>query len=452
MKRGLHHALCALALAALAAGCGGGGGGISSPPNAGLLDLAFGAGGRLAQAPHLASQSLQAMVVDAAGNVFVTGSSSRGDFGVVKVNANGIPDPAFGVGGRSDVDIDGNHDQAVAIEIDDSGNLYVAGTTSSDPLGRKRFVVVKLRPDGTVAQDFGVGGRAVVEGAQSSLDASGLMRDSQGNLYVTGTVYPDGGGAAFAVAKLDAGGQRVTGFGAAGLLTIVFEQASHATANKSAVARDRLGNMYMGGTAFPGPGPSRIQTLSLAIAKIDPAGNLVAEFAGGGKLVMPVCPTGNASGARALAVDRDDGLYVAASTTSCGHPVAVDTMLKLDRRGQLVGSFGNNGVRYGTFGTTPADRGDINAIAVGPDGGIFVAGNGDGPPGCQTFRVAKLDSNGGLAPGFASNGVFRGVLYGIRVASALALAFDPEGRLYVGGDRAATCSMPSPFFELIRLK
>src|SRR5579871_3506709 len=144
-----------------------------------------------------------AITTDTAGNTYVTGSrlisvtglstgaSSLSDVFVKKLDPSGTILFTATISGKAS-------DQAAAIALDASGNIYVGGSTSSknfpirnalqtDPSPNNTGFIVKLSPDGgTVLYSTYFGG------AISLSSVNALATDSKGDLYVTGSTYsPD---------------------------------------------------------------------------------------------------------------------------------------------------------------------------------------------------------------------------------------------------------------------
>lgn len=145
-----------------------------------------------------------AIAVDNMGNVYVTGQSSATwgqmdfDFATIKYSPEG--DTLWvrrynGVGNFSDV--------ARAIAVDDSGNVYVTGSSAenSQPPYMTRFKTIKYNSLGDVVwmadyfYQLGDGGTPLA-----------ISLDHAGNVYVTGVSYSFASGGDFATIKYNASG------------------------------------------------------------------------------------------------------------------------------------------------------------------------------------------------------------------------------------------------------
>ncbi|MEI6948751.1 SBBP repeat-containing protein [Paraflavisolibacter sp. H34] len=148
--------------------------------------------------PGTGQHRATALAVDAAGNVYVTGQS-RGtaseDYATVKYNAAGVQQWAARYNGPAN-----SSDFARALAVDGSGNVYVTGHSFSTA-GRFDYLTVKYNAAG--AQQW----EARYDGPGHDLDeAHALAVDGSGNVYVAGqsagsSSFPD-----YATVKYSAAG------------------------------------------------------------------------------------------------------------------------------------------------------------------------------------------------------------------------------------------------------
>jgi hypothetical protein len=120
-----------------------------------------------------------ALAVDASGNVYVTGNSGpigNSDYATVKYNASGVQQWVARYDGPGK-----SYDDASAIALDAAGNIYVTGS-SADSNGFTDFATIKYNPSGS--QQW----IARYNGPEGYGDATaGIAVDGAGNVYVTGT-------------------------------------------------------------------------------------------------------------------------------------------------------------------------------------------------------------------------------------------------------------------------
>ena len=122
------------------------------------------------------------LVVDSTGNVYVTGQSPGGsngvndDYATVKYDSNGKELWVARYNGPANSD-----DEACGIAVDNSGNVYVAGSSVRARNGNRDYTTVKYNTNGNelwVAQYAGSG--------NDDNFASAVGLDKSGNVYVTG--------------------------------------------------------------------------------------------------------------------------------------------------------------------------------------------------------------------------------------------------------------------------
>ncbi len=121
-----------------------------------------------------------ALAVDGSGNVYVTGCSEGSvtgtDYATVKYGPNGVQQWVARYDGP-----ESSWDYAYALAVDGSGNVYVTGSSESSGTGYD-YATVKYGPDGA---ELWV---ARYNRQDSSRDnATALALDGSGNVYVTGT-------------------------------------------------------------------------------------------------------------------------------------------------------------------------------------------------------------------------------------------------------------------------
>ncbi|MGB5422521.1 MAG: hypothetical protein WBN03_10200, partial [Desulfobacterales bacterium] len=122
--------------------------------------------------------------VDAAGNVYVTGesigSSSNADYATIKYDPGGNELWVARYNGPGN-----SNDQAAALVVDAAGNVYVTGKNAGEKSDHSGYytdyATIKYDPDGNelwVARYSGPG--------NSNAKAAALAVDAAGNVYVTG--------------------------------------------------------------------------------------------------------------------------------------------------------------------------------------------------------------------------------------------------------------------------
>lgn len=306
---------------------------------------------------------------------------------------------------------------------DAAGNLYVAGSFAEAAGDDTDFVVVKLDANGFILTDWGDGGKKEIDFGGDDV-AEVVLVDASGNVFLAG--YSDASGAdEFAVAKLDATGALVDGFGDGGKRLYEFGGTSSAI---FAATFDASGKVLLAGTS------NVLGTYDFAVTRIDPdTSNVDAQFHDDGLALVGVgIGTDDVNG---IAVDANGDIVVAGSMLTEGFR-ADFAAIKLDATGHLVTGFGDGG-------KVTRDLSEYEfgfALALGHDGSIVVAGQ----TGTQVFRgnigIVKWTSDGTPDESFGDGGALVldvDPLSSINIDAAYDLAFDEAGYLYVAGSSDA---------------
>ena len=119
------------------------------------------------------------IAIDKFSNVYVTGGSSgigtRYDYATIKYNSTGGELWVERYNGPANY-----NDEAKAIAVDDSGNVFITGSSDGTSSDNQDYATIKYNTDGT-QQWLGR-----YDGAGGGDDAYALVLDRSGNLYVTG--------------------------------------------------------------------------------------------------------------------------------------------------------------------------------------------------------------------------------------------------------------------------
>lgn len=111
--------------------------------------------------PDLGSRDhTQGVAVQRDGKIVAAARTTGGDFGVARIDPAGNLDATFGTGGLATIDIGGD-DDADVVAVQGTGEIVVIGTSNVG--GSAKTAVAVLRPDGTLDQNFGIGGRYSLE-------------------------------------------------------------------------------------------------------------------------------------------------------------------------------------------------------------------------------------------------------------------------------------------------
>ncbi|HJW57363.1 MAG TPA: NHL repeat-containing protein [Burkholderiaceae bacterium] len=336
---------------------------------------------------------LKAIAVDAAGNVYVSESSTPDGNRIRKMTPAGQITDAAGAG--TGLSFDG-------IALDDAGNLYAAdaGNDVIYTITQAGAAVVLAGSPGVQGSDDGTG-----PAARFNLPHD-IVADAAGNLYVADTgnhtvrrIEPDGTVTTLAGTGMGRIYGSADGIGAAAQFT-----------NPQGVAADAQGNLYVADTAMH------------TIRRVTPAG-AVTTWAGSAGM------QGDADGVGAaarfnlptdVAVDASGNLYV----TDAGNR----TIRKVTPQGMVSTLAGSPGLRGTVDGTGAAARfTHPQGITIDPAGNLYVTDSED-----TTIRRITPQ---GVVTTFAGSLKFSGSADGIGAAAQLSsphgITIDQSGNLYV---------------------
>jgi len=366
-----------------------------------------------------------------------------------------------------------NEDGALSIGLDQSGNVYIAGYTSSidfpttSPLqtsngGQIDAFVTKLNATGT-ARVY-----STYIGGEGDDVAWGIAIDGSGNAYVAGETSSTNLPVVSPIQTQNAGQKdafilKINPSGSA----LVYSSYIGGEGDDVArgIAIDGSGNAYVAGetssTNLPVVSPIQTQNAGQKdgfILKINPSGNALvySTFLGG---------TGDDT-AYGIAVDGSGRAYIAGATNSVDFPMV--SPIQASNNGQLdafvskIASSGSS-VIYSTYlGGTLNDT--ANGIAVDASGNTYIAGETQSHD-FPTFNPFQAQNNTnsyyinlGPLDGFVtkintlgSEFVYSTYIGGAQVDYANAITIDVAGNAYItGGTYSDNFPMVKPIYGIFR--
>lgn len=340
-------------------------------------------------APSSEYNKATSVAVDAAGNVYVTGTSTT-DYVTIKYSTRGqqLWSTRYNGPGNS-------ADEPADLVLDATGNVYVTG--SSVGIGSDSdYATVKY--DGVSGQQLWV---ARYNGAGRSIDkASSLVLDATGNVYVTGSSY---GRADYVTLKYSPSGQQ--------LWDARYNGISNGGGSATDIAVDATGNVYITGYSFGSSTGYDYATVKYAATGEQ---QWASRYNG---------TNGRNDWATNLAVDATGNVFVTGRSYSGTALSSSDyATLKYSSTGQQLWEARYNG---------PGNGADVATdLAVDAAGNAYVTGYSDSSTSDESYDYATLKyatTNGQQLWTARYNGASNGV------DQANSLVLDATGNVYVTG-------------------
>src|SRR4051812_14918437 len=335
----------------------------------------------------------------------------------------GSLDPAFGDGGRVDLDFgDELAEQGVAFAIQADGKLLVAGKQTG--AGPSRFAVARYLANGEFDEGFGDHGHRVID-AGPNADATGVAVTAGGKIVLGGNA----GNGDFAVVRLRANGDPDTGFNHTGVMTFGFGSGSADEAFGVAVQAD--GKIVIAGSA------DRNGTSEFAVARVRKDGTLDPGFSGDGK-VKTAFGSSVDQRAEGLAVLQDGRVAVFGESHQGGGRGADFSLAVYRPNGTLNPQFSGDGRVITDFG----GGGFGYKVAEDADGKIVVAGETDTEESTCDWALARYKPGGNLDPSFGGDGKVV-TSFGTRCDIASGLMLQRDGKVVGAGSASDADSFDS---------
>jgi uncharacterized delta-60 repeat protein len=340
----------------------------------GSLDSTFGDGGKvvtniLGTDNDYAKAS--ALLLQPDGKLVAVGDAYSPDlghsvFGLVRYNADGTLDPAFGDGGKVLAAVDqqpsiSRNDTAHAAALAPDGKIVVGGVTGIYPTD---FGLMRFNADGSIDTSFGTAGRVTTDfGAADTIQGVAVLAD--GKILAAGYGGTEGGNEHedFALAQYTVDGSLDPSFGQGGkVLTDVSTNRDEAAA---IVVRPN-GKIVVGGPAYVGVtfcATDACRYFGYALAQYNPDGSLDKSFGQGGTTMQDF---------RASSADYALQLLPDGKLAAVGYLDDNDFGLALfSANGSLIDTIGKKGKVIARFGPY---RDTAYAVAMQPDGKLVIAG------------------------------------------------------------------------------
>ena len=153
----------------------------------GVPDVAFGTGGKVTLTGMRVGEGL---VVQADGKLILAGSVDIGTapnlvshFALRRLNADGTPDPTFGTAGAASTSFTERGDVGLAVTQQADGRILVAGRSAAP---NANFAVARFLPNGTLDTAFANAGKQTVDFFGSTDIGENILVQADGRILVSG--------------------------------------------------------------------------------------------------------------------------------------------------------------------------------------------------------------------------------------------------------------------------
>jgi uncharacterized delta-60 repeat protein len=335
-----------------------------------------------------------AIAIDGSGNVYVSGSSvgpgtcnlACVDYATLKYDALGTQQWVARYNGPAS-----DSDQASAVTVDASGNVYVTGSSIGTTWPDYDYATIKY--DSSGQQQWA----ARYSGPGNDLDfGNAIAVDASSNVYVTGASFSSETDFDYATVKYDSSGQEQW--------VARYNGPGNADDEAYGIAVDGSGNVYVTGYSA-GSGTEN----DYATIKYDASGaeQWVARYNG---------PTNANDYANAIAVDGSGNVYVTGFSDNAGFDYAT---VKYDILGQQQW--------VGRYNGPANDDDEAGAITVDGSGNVYVTGYSVGSGTQEDYATIKYNASG------TEEWVARYDGPANLNDDAHAIAVDSSGNVYVAG-------------------
>lgn len=308
----------------------------------GTLDSSFGTVG-LVEAVGLPvdTQPLRAVAIQPDGKIVTAGPAigpgpTSMDFIVLRYNTDGSPDTTFGNAGIAVTDFGNTDDYPRSIALQPDGKILVAGQSQTSAItSTTNFTVARYKPNGTLDDSFGSGGKVTIDMVPGTPDVGGYLALTPGGKIVvagsTGTV-PNGIPYEMSAVRLNEDGSIDPTFANAGKMLASFSGTGDYAAY--ALVADSAGRTTLGGV-FNNGGLD-----NFGILRLSPTGSADPTFGDGGAVTTDFP---SASGALDILLLQSDGRLLAAGNSLLGSSPTRMALTRYRANGALDSTFGSGG-------------------------------------------------------------------------------------------------------------
>ncbi len=387
--------------------------------SAGVLDPAFGNGGKVITAITNFSDEAADIALQSNGRIVLAGTADNA-FGLARYYSDGNLDNTFGNGGKVRTLVGPLEDKAYAVAIQSDGKIILAGYSLTSLIGNAaELALVRYTTGGALDTGFGNGGIVQVPLSVKDDANFALALQTDGKIIAACTRRYPTPGTDVSLVRLLSNGELDDSFSGDGIATIPIGSLDD---EAYALAIQSDGKIVLAGAAY------EAGIADIALVRLLPNGSPDTNFGNNGEVIAGV---NNADGVfgYGIAIQPDDKIAVTGTAYFNGGATSQWALFRFMADGNPDASFGTNGLVV----TDIEAAAFAEDLAIDDDGQLLVAGYGpvEGS-GFYDFTLARFFSNGDPDPGFGEDGLARAG-FGTDYASAHALALQPDGQIIVAG-------------------
>lgn len=344
----------------------------------------------------------------------VAGSGAGDDFAVVRLLADGSPDPSFDSDGKVLTPVGGGADLGRAIALQPDGKIVLAGQSHNG--SNWEFAVVRYNPDGSLDTSFNTTGKVITPIGIDNDRAFAVALQPDGKIVVAG--YAVMGGiinAHFALVRYNPDGSLDTTFSSDGIQTTAIGGIED---QAFGVVIQPDGKIVAVGYSYNG------SNKDIALVRYHADGSLDSSFDGDGKMTMAIGGLDDIG--YGITMQPDGKILVAGWTYNASNSDMA--LLRFNPDGSPDLSFNGSGRVITTYGGS-FDFG--NAPVVQANGKIVVAGYANNGSN-DDFALSRYLPNGSLDTSFGNGGKITTAI-GSDTDAAGAVALQPDGKIVAAG-------------------
>ncbi len=345
----------------------------------GSLDTSFDGDGQVLTDFINGNDQAFAVAVQTDGKIIAAGYASNGnnDFAALaRYNSNGSLDTSFGNGGKITTGVLGIYDYIYELIVQPDGKIVAVGYGYNG--ANSSIILIRYNPNGSLDTSFGSGGKAIISGSGSDLEAYAAALQSDGKIVATGSTY-NGNGYVFAAVRVNANGSLDSTFDSDGRLTTAIPTTRQGA---SAVVVQPDGKIVAAGIRDDN------FTRAIALNRYNSDGSLDTSFDADGQVIT------NGGIANSVALQSNGKIVVGGSSNSDFAIYRYNTNGSLDTTYGISGKsvFDIAGAAIDTiYGLTLDASG--RAVVGGSSGGFFAVARVLGDNSAPSFN-APFDFDG----------------------------------------------------------